>query len=309
MLPRVIANPVAAAGRARRAWNAVEPDAVRALGQLDVAWTRAGGDAAHLASRAALDGCPLVIVVGGDGTVNEVVDALMATSSSAGARPALGVVMVGTGADLARTLELPASPAAQVERIASGRVRTLDVGRATFTTDQGAPQCRHFVNVGGFGLSGATDRVVNRQVLPWWLGSKLAFQLGVVQALARWRNVPVRLRVDGGDTTHLVVRVAAVANGCWFGGGMKIAPEAAPDDGVLDLVVVGDISALRLIARLPTVYRGAHLGFPEVSFVRARRVEAWPVDAVAVPIDLDGESPGLLPATFEVVPAALNVRL
>jgi diacylglycerol kinase family enzyme len=114
--------------------------------------------------------------------------------------------------------------------------------------------------------------------------------------------------VDGALAAHGPLKLVAVANGRWFGGGMCIAPHAAPDDGLLDVVVVGDVSTPRLVRRLPSVYRGAHLGFPEVTFVRGRRVEAQAEAGAFVPVDLDGESPGRLPAVFDVVPAALRVR-
>jgi diacylglycerol kinase family enzyme len=118
----------------------------------------------------------------------------------------------------------------------------------------------------------------------------------------------VAIAVDGADEFRVVCKVVAVANGRWFGGGMRIAPDAFLDDGVLDLVVVGDVSAATLVRRLPLVYRGDHLRLPEVRALRGRVVTARPVGAVAVPLDLDGESPGCLPATFSVVPGALRVR-
>lgn len=305
---RVIVNPAAAGGRARHVWEGIAAAAGAALGPLDVVYTTARREATTLATAAAREGCSLVIAVGGDGTVGEVVDGLMADPADAATRPALGIVMVGTGADLARTLGLPADANAQVLRIAEGRVRTLDVVRASFVADDGQPCARHFLNVGGFGLSGATDRFVNRRKWSKWLGAKVAFQLGVLEALCRWRNAPVTIRVDDQPALSVAARVVVVANGRWFGGGMLIAPHAAPDDGALDLVVIGDISAWRLLRRLPTVYRGGHLGFPEVHVARGRSITAWPAGDREVPIDLDGESPGILPATFDIVPGALRVR-
>jgi diacylglycerol kinase family enzyme len=240
--------------------------------------------------------------------VNEIVNGLLSAPSEPEGRPDLAVVMIGTGADLARTLSLPPSVEEQIARAGRSPTRVIDAGRTDFLDDDGQPRTRHFVNVAGFGLSGATDRIVNSRRWVRALGPKVAFQLGVAQALLRWRNQPVAIRVDGGAELAVTSKLGAIANGCWFGGGMRIAPDAALDDGLFDVVIVGDVSAATLVRRLPMVYRGEHVTLPEVRVMRGRRVVVRPATLARVPLDLDGESPGYLPATFTVIPRAVRLR-
>ncbi len=308
MTPLVIVNPRAGGGRAGREWSRTAAALREAIGPFDDRLTSGPMDAARQAAAAVNDGRPLVVAVGGDGTVNEVVDGLLSATADAAARPELALVVIGTGADLARSLNLPAGTLAQVRRAGQAGSRLIDAGRVEFTGEDGQPRVRHFVNVAGFGLSGATDRVVNAGGWLRVLGARAALQVGVARALLRWRNQPVIIEVDGAVGFSGACKVTAVANGRWFGGGMRIAPDALLDDGALDVVVVGDVSAVTLIRRLPLVYRGEHLRLPEVQVLRGQVVTARPTGAGPVPLDLDGESPGCLPATFSVVPAAVRVR-
>lgn len=138
---------------------------------------------------------------------------------------------------------------------------------------------------------------------------KIAFQVAVLQAVVQYRNTAVRWRVDDGPWQQATMKITAVCNGRHFGGGMRIAPDAAIDDGLLDCIVIGDVSTTTLVRKLPKVYRGEHLSLSEVSASRGRRLTAEPVDTGAdVPLDIDGEAIGQLPATFEVLPGALRVR-
>lgn len=302
-----IVNPVAAGGRARRDWDTLQSDALRACPDASVVLSSAPGDAMTKARDACAQGASLIVAVGGDGTVNEVVNGLMDVDRACRSDVCLGVISVGTGRDLARTLGLPSNPHAQVARLTEGRERRLDLGRVTFAHGAGTA-VRYFANVASFGLSGVVDRLMNRtrhRVLP----AKLAFQVAVLRALVTYRNTPVRLRVDGGEWRTPTVWVTALCNGRYFGGGMRMAPNASPDDGLLDAIVIGDVSLATIVRRFGTVYRGEHLALPDVTSFRGRRIEAAASDAgVEVPLDIDGESIGRLPATFEVMPAAITVR-
>lgn len=305
---RAIVNPAAAGGRVGRQWPAIADALAAAIGPCQVRLTAGPLDAARLAVEAALDGCELIVAVGGDGTVNEVVDGLLSAPGDASTRPVLGIVMMGTGGDLARALALPPTVGEQARRLAGRDVRAIDVGRAHFVADDGTRRSRYFVNIASFGLSGLTARAVNARRWTRLLGAKLAFQLGVVQALLRWRNQPVALTVDGARELTATMKLCAIANGNWFGGGMRIAPDAAVDDGRLDIVIVGDVSAATLIRRLPMVYRGDHVRLPVVQVAHGRSIEARPLTPAPLPLELDGESPGHLPARFELVDRALRIR-
>ncbi len=309
MIPRplCIVNPVAANGRCGRTWAALRDRVSAALGPVDHELTAAPLEATRLAREAVASRRPLVIAVGGDGTVNEVANGLL---DGGRARPdtPLGLIVLGTGGDLARTLDLPRSPADQVAVLARGSARRIDAGRVAFASSGGRPETRDFVNIASFGLSGATDAIVNRRPLLRRLGGRLAFLAAVAEALARYRPEPVRVCVDECLDRVLAITTVAVCNGRYFGGGMRMAPEARLDDGRLDVVAVSGIGPIGLIGRLHRVYSGRHLWLPQVTFVTGRSVQAQAERAGArVPLDIDGEMPGFLPATFDVLPGALTV--
>ncbi len=248
-----------------------------------------------------------LVAVGGDGTFGEVLNGLMAPGCVRCQALTLSLISVGTGRDLARSLRLPPDPRAQLARVVDGSPHPFDVGRVRYH-EGGAPRERYFANVASFGLSGATDRIMARHKTRR-LPPKLAFQVAVLQAMVVYRNTPVRWRIDAGDWQQSRVKLGVVCNGQYFGAGMRIGPSAVADDGLLEWVVVGDIGPLTLLRRLPTVYRGDHIGLPEVSIARGRAVEAAPVTPDAdVPLDIDGEAIGSLPAVFDVIPRAVGVR-
>jgi YegS/Rv2252/BmrU family lipid kinase len=301
-----IVNPAAAGGRALRVWRDLESEAARLAGPLDVRVSSGPGDASRLA-RDAAQRTRVIVAVGGDGTVNEVVNGLVADDRAVRPDCALGIIAMGTGRDLARTLRLPADPRAQLVRVVTGTDHRLDIGKVRFTEGAGCG-VRYYANVASFGLSGVTDRMMNGSRLRW-LPGKIAFQVAVLQAVVQYRNTAVRWQVDDGPWQHATVKVAAVCNGRHFGGGMRIAPNAALDDGLFDCIVIGDVSTATLVRKLGTVYRGEHLAIPEVSAATGRRLVAEPLEPDAdVPLDIDGEAVGRLPATFEVLPGALHVR-
>jgi diacylglycerol kinase (ATP) len=139
------------------------------------------------------------------------------------------------------------------------------------------------------------------------MGGTASFFLATVRAAVRYRNQRVRLVLDDKEeeALELTINNVAVANGRYFGGGMHIAPDALLDDGIFDVVAVGDVNALDMLRDGAKLYRGKHLGLPKVVVRRARKIEARPLDSVDILLDVDGEAPGALPATFEILPAAL----
>jgi diacylglycerol kinase (ATP) len=149
--------------------------------------------------------------------------------------------------------------------------------------------------------------VVTRQVRgSKALGARLAFLVGTLAGLAAFRPSAMRIRLDGDAVFEGEVALAAVANGRYFGGGMHVAPEARPDDGLLDLVIVPALPKLVLVRKLPTLYRGTHLAVPGVKLFRGRRIELEPIGAPALG-EIDGEPVAVLPMTIGVRPGALQV--
>ena len=185
----------------------------------------------------------------------------------------------------------------------TGSPRTIDLGRAVYTLPAGGEATRLFANAASVGMSGAVARRTNRGSKR--LGGRVTFYSALVVEFLRWRNGPLCVRFEGGERRGLM-HDAIVANGRFLGGGMQLAPDARPDDGAFDLVLVGDVSKLDFITTSPKLYRGGHVGHPRIEILRS----AWVTVESDTPalVELDGEQEGTTPVRFEVVARALRVR-
>ena len=216
----------------------------------------------------------------------------------------LAVVMRGTGMDFARTYGIPTKPADAAEVALNGATRTIDVGRVSYRAWAGGDAVEHFVNVGSAGMSADVARRANSRSKA--LGGKPTFFVTLVEGFFRWQNAPMRVRVGAHERAGKMTNVV-VANGQYHGGGMWLAPEAQPDDGLFDVLLIGDITKPDFVRSVGRIYRGTHLTHPKIELLRGSVVE---VDGERpVPIELDGEQPGTTPARFEVVPGAVPVRV
>ena len=301
----IIINPRAGAGSAGRQLPALRRAFESAQIDHEVMTTSSRGDASRLARRARESGATHIAVVGGDGTLSEVSQAYIDDRGQAVAGPTLVLISAGTGGDFARLMANGQrdDPARVLQRLAAGRTRALDLGVLTLHDRAGAPLQRAFINVASVGISSDIDGRVEHG--PKWLGGKAAFYLATISATLGYRNVPVELKLDGESWYRGPTYVTAIANGQYFGGGMQIAPDAAPDDGWLDVVCLGDLSRSAAVSLSAKIYSGAHLGTPGIQSRRARHVEVHalrPSDSVLV--DVDGETPGYLPLSARIIPGA-----
>jgi diacylglycerol kinase (ATP) len=240
-----------------------------------------------------------VVAVGGDGTVNEVVQGLAGREGVE-----LAVIPRGTGWDFVRTYGIPRKLEAAVAVARDGHVREIDLGRARYRTWAGGEGESYFANIASVGMSGAIAKRTNETSKA--LGGKASYVWATVTVFARWQNGEVRVRVDGESRTSRMHDVV-VANGRYFAGGMMMLPEAEPDDGLFDVLTIGDLTKRDLLLTLPKTYRGKHLPHPKAEVLRGSVVE---VDAdEPLPVELDGEQPGTTPVRFEIVPRALRLRV
>jgi YegS/Rv2252/BmrU family lipid kinase len=236
--------------------------------------------------------------VGGDGTVNEIVNGI------AGADVELAVIPRGTGWDFVRTFGIPRKLDLAVEVALHGRTREIDLGRARYRAWSGGEGERFFANVASAGMSGAIAKRTNETSKA--LGGKASYAWATLAVFARWHNDEVQVRVDGEEHAGRMHDVI-VANGRFLGGGMKMTPEAEPDDGRFDVLLIGDLTKRDLVLTLPKTYRGTHLPHPKATLLHGAVVE---VDAPEpLPVELDGEQPGTTPVRFELVPRALRLRV
>jgi diacylglycerol kinase (ATP) len=216
----------------------------------------------------------------------------------------LATIPLGTGMDFGRTYGIPKKFDDAVRVALGTKVRTIDAGRVTYRTWAGDEAVRMFANVGSVGMSGAVAQRANGMSKA--LGGKVTFFYALTRVFLEWDNTEVTVRFDGGER-HGRMHDVIVANGVWHGGGMMLAPDAAPDDGLLDVVLIGDVSKLDFLTTAPKIYKGKHVHHPKVEVLKTTRAE---VDAVErLPIEIEGEQVGTTPAAFEIVPGALRVRV
>jgi diacylglycerol kinase (ATP) len=289
-----IVNPAASGGRLRRRWRAYERHIERSFGHaLDVRLTSHPGDATRLARDAVAEGTTTLVSVGGDGTLNEVVNGMMADSG----RPLnpdsrLAVLSLGTGADFVRTMGWSDDPSEFLERIGSDQTTRLDVGLCEFGDPSNAGR-RYFINIGEFGSGGAVVERVNRTTKI--LGGRLSFTLAILSTLPKYANTRVGYAANGGPRVEVTVNDFIVANCRFFGGGLQPAPHADPADGLFDVVVVGDIDFKTVRKNLGALRSGTHLTLPDITWFRASEIVVNTGDEM---IDLDGEYVGRHPRRF-----------
>ena len=309
-LPLVIVNPKSAAGATSSRWAEIASDFRTHFGAFQVAFTKQHGDGIALAKRAAGAGRKLIIACGGDGTINEVANGIL----ESGEDVELGVLPSGTGGDFRRTLGMPTEIREIARTLREGKTRQIDVGRVTFQDFSGETARRYFLNVSSFGLSAAIIENVKSTTSLSWLPAnrargKASFALSTLQEVLDLEFKTVRVKIDDKEEKQLNTINFCVCNARFFGGGMKIAPDAKINDGLLDVVNIGDIKTAKILLNAYTLYRGTHLNLSEVKSTLVRKIEVSTVGEKEIRIEVDGELPGKLPATYEIVPNALKIRV
>lgn len=310
-LPLVVVNPHSASRSTERNWPSIASDLRTHFGPYSVEFTKFPGHASEIARRAAEKGCALVIACGGDGTINEVADGILQSGTDA----ELAIFPSGTGGDFRRSIGMPDSNREAASAIRKGETKRIDVGKVTFKTLEGASATRYFLNVSSFGLAAAIiERLRSSNKLDWLplssVRGRASYALSTLQEVIDVEPLHARIKVDGKEERILSTVNFSIANARYFGGGMMIAPDAKLDDGLFDIVNVGDIKTAKIILNGYTLYLGSHLRLPEVKATRAKRIEARPAnDADIIPIEVDGELPGYLPAIYEIIPQRLRLRI
>ena len=303
----VIVNPKSQGGRLGKRWTELSETLTRAFAYEHVE-TKGPGDATKLAREALRSGADRVVAIGGDGTINEVVNGFFDEAGVA-IKPdaSFALIPFGTGGDFRRTMGIPLETVDAAAVLKANKTKKIDVGKLELTTRGGAKQLRMFINIASFGVSGVVDRLVNESGKK--LG-RLSFMLATARATWAYTNQRVQLIFDGDPSTRVeaTINTVAVANGKFFGGKMKVAPDAEVDDGLFDVISMGDLTFGDLLKSGRRLYEGTHIGMDKVSTRRARKVEAQPIEPGAVvELDVDGEAPGLLPATFEIIPGGITM--
>jgi diacylglycerol kinase (ATP) len=249
----------------------------------------------HLAQAASEAQGSLLVVIGGDGTVNEVANGVAGTGAE------VAVLPCGTGQDFGRTHGIPSDFDGAVRVALGDETRTIDLGRVELESGTS----RFFANVGSAGMSGAVAQRANAMTKRF--GGRTTFFYALTREFLAWQNTRVIVELEGDVRREGRMHDVIVANGHWHGGGMRLAPDAEQDDGLFDVVCIGDVDKLDFLTTAPKLYSGRYLSHPKVELLRSSSVA---IDAAEpLPVEVDGEPIGTTPARFEVVPSALRLRV
>lgn len=297
----LICNARSGRGGVGKALPAVTTELDRRGLSYEVRTTEHPGHATEIARRTVSEGGRFVVAMGGDGTVHEVVNGLIENDRAINPDAVMGVVAAGTGCDFIKTFGLPSSPGDAVRHLDGDASFLIDIGKVTYQQD-GREVSRYFPNIAEAGLGAAVT--ARAAALPRWLGP-------AVYLVAFWltmpKHRPAQVRVDLVERTYEgPMNNMVVANCQFFGGGMKIAPKAAPTDGLLD-IQIEHARKREAIAMIPKVFKGEHLPHPDI--VEAKRVRCSIEADPPLLVEADGEVLGHTPARFEVIPEAIRLKV
>lgn len=298
-----IVNPASGNGKTKRAWVDIERGLHNKGLEYEVQYTSEPLDAVKLTQSAILDGFDCIAAVGGDGTINEVLNGFYINKQKINETTLLTAIPMGTGSDLSRVIGFRKGIEAIRGIWKASSIISCDVVEASFKGWNGKEESRYFINIADIGLGSETIMRVNKNSKS--LGVFMSFLAGTVSALIRYKNRDIKVTVDGLEVYEGSSSMVAVANGKYFGGGMMIAPNAEIADGLLDVVILKDFNKKELICSLPLVYKGNHVGHSKVSICRGREILIQSNDQLF--LEMDGETPGSADVYFRVIPADIRV--
>ncbi|MBN1366804.1 MAG: diacylglycerol kinase family lipid kinase [Dehalococcoidales bacterium] len=298
---KFIVNPVAGALSTKKKWPLIS-SLLKHLGvSFDYQYTEGIGHAIELAKDATNRGYDHVVAVGGDGTINEVANGILTSKSIASTT--LGVISTGTGSDFIRSVGIPHDYIEACSCLSQGQSKPVDIGVVEYQKNN-IPMQRYFINTAGIGFDAAVISSVEKSSKR--LGGTIPFLLGVLRTLVTYRNKVVKVTIGDNEESKKVVMVM-VANGRYGGGGMKFAPTAQLDDGLLDMLIISDMGKLELLKAFPTVYKGTHINNPKVKLLQTDHVK---IDSLEkIPVYADGELLGEGPIVFRLLPAMLRIKV
>ncbi len=293
-----IVNPRSATGKTGRRW----PELAASLPELDVRFTHGPRHATELARECLREGYRRLIAVGGDGTINEVVNGFLIDGRPINAEATLAILPLGTGSDFQKSLGIESLDDA-IKLIGQERPGAIDLGKVEYQSPDGRRESRYFANVVSFGMGGEVAARAKNFVSK--VSGKGAFLLATAQVFLAYRPKTAELIVDGHAHGPFTITNIAIGNGRYHGGGMHVCPRALLDDGELEVTVIEALSSYELIRDIKVLYSENLYVHPKTHHLRGRRISAH--SAQLVSIEVDGEPLGALPLDFSVVPAAIRV--
>ncbi|AZR74287.1 hypothetical protein BBF96_13275 [Anoxybacter fermentans] len=279
-----IVNPIAGRGEGKKKWEQIKVVVEELKLDYEVVFTGEPGESVFLAEEGVAKGFDVLVAVGGDGTVNEVVRGIIEAGAKGDVK--LGIVPAGTGNDLVRTLDIPFNIKEAVHVLKNGHVKNIDLGKVNGD---------YFLNVVGIGFDAAVAEEINNNIR--WLKGTAAYLYGIFKMIFQYKSPEMVIKIDDRELEGRFFLVA-IANAKYYGGGMMIAPDADPADGLFDICVIKDVSQMEVLKVLPALFKGNHVKHPAVKVYRGRKVFVKSKKRVLV--QADGELKGTVPMSFEI---------
>ncbi len=298
---KVIVNPYAGTGATGRKWPKIQEALSEAGLSFDFTRTEEKLHAVELAKEAALAEYKMVIAVGGDGTLNEVVNGLV-ESGNAG-NTALGIINTGTGCDFARYLGISRNIKETCQNLVNPHIMMADVGLVE-CRNEGQPVHKYFISTSSLGFDGEVTAFAMKR--PRIFNGVTPYFMGMLESLGTYQNKDIQLQLDD-NTESIRMCSMVIANAGYYAAGAQVAPEADLNDGLFDVLIIGDINKFELLVTLPKAYLGTHVKDPKVRMEKASKIIIESADQIW--IQADGELLGETPATFKILPSALSIAI
>ena len=298
-----IVNPHAGNGSAESTWQHIEALAKDRLGPFEAYMTKGPGEAVIFAKNAVAEKTKRLICVGGDGTLNEVVNGIMMNEASTRSELRLGFIPNGTGCDFIRTVSIPQDIEQAMDLIASGCTRSIDLGVLLLKNHKGRDHRRYFHNIASFGLGGEVAQRVNRMTKA--LGPFISFMWATLISVFLYGTKHIRILIDGKSEKEISAWNVVVANGKYHGGGMRVAPDASVCDGLLHVTIIGDLTIPEVFLNLSKLYNGRIYDIDKVVNRSCQKMAA--ISDERVLLEVDGEQPGMLPVVAKILPEVLDI--
>ncbi|WCL49417.1 diacylglycerol/lipid kinase family protein [Leptospira sp. GIMC2001] len=297
-----LVNPNSGGGDVGRNWEEISKRIQKKIGKFEFTFTGSKGHASTLAQEKIREKTDILVIIGGDGTVSEVVDGVIKSKNNS---VSLVVLNLGTGGDFSKTLGVAGDLEIALEKIQNGKIQKVDVGKVSYKKEINLPlEIRYFINITGCGMAGAVVRTVNKSSKRF---GGFSYYLGGLANLITYQNKAIRYKLDDSEWVSTKITTLAVCNGQYFGGGMRISPKSELNDGYFDVVLLQDWNLFQKAYYSKNLYNGTILSSAQVESYRCKKIEIEPIDPQDyVYIDSDGEDIGIIPMKVEVLPSAVQ---
>lgn len=300
-----VVNPHSGNGKTAKNWPNLYKLLLQNNIEIKYEFTSSQGEGIVLAKQARDIGYKKIIAVGGDGTVNEVLNGLLADGKDIDDEMELAVLEHGTGSDFIRSFQQKKGIQNFINLLKRNKSVKVDIGKIDFQSLDGNQDSRYFLNAANLGIGAEVVNRANKNSKA--LGSKLTYFTGTIATLLGFDNIDVRCLLDNDHIIEGQYKGLIVCNGQYMGGGMHIAPQAQTDDGLFEVVFIKDLTNLRFLTHFPSIYLGKHINLPEIEIYRSKKVSVTTKEQTI--FEADGEIPGLSPIVCQIIPKALSLRL